>query len=86
MKTVTVKLPEFLNARLDAAAAGKQVSKSTIIRDVLLLALPAGPESGRKPDDRKPSIHQRLKKYQGAGGTGISDLASNPKHLTGYGQ
>jgi Arc/MetJ-type ribon-helix-helix transcriptional regulator len=82
MKTITVKVPEFLNARLEEAAAGRRVSKSAVIRDTLLQAL-SGSVTGRKI---KSSIHARLSKYQGAGGTGVKDLASNPKHLAAYGR
>lgn len=34
--------------------------------------------------DSRP-LHERLQKYQGAGPTGVKNLASNPKHLSGYG-
>ncbi len=34
----------------------------------------------------KPSLHDRLQKYQVAGAMGLEDLASNPKHLAGYGR
>ncbi len=85
MKTLTIKVPDFLNARLDAAAAGRRVSKSAIVRDTLLQALPGMTvAAGRR--SQRPSIHDRLGKYQGAGGTGVNDLASNPKHLAAYGR
>lgn len=86
MKTITIKVPDFLNAQLNAVAAGKRVSKSAVVRDALLQAMTAGNDAPDiKTRRKKPSIHDRLGKYQGAGGTGVSDLASNPKHLAGYG-
>ena len=85
VKTITIKLPDFLNAALDAVAAQKKQPKSAIVRDVLQQSLssysaPAPQKAAR------PSIHSRLKKYQGAGPTGTKDLASNPKHLAKYGR
>lgn len=85
MKTITIKVPDFLNETLDAAAADRNVTKSAIVRDLLIHALPAKGRS-LKRKSAKPSLHDRLKKYQGAGGSGIKDLASNPKHLMEYGR
>lgn len=85
MRTVTIKLPEFLDDSLEAAAVGAKQSKSAVVRDLLLKALPAatpGPAARRA----RPSLHDRLKQYQGAGPTGVKDLASNPRHLDGYGR
>lgn len=85
MKTVTIKLPEFLDDSLEAAAAGAKQSKSAVVRDLLLKALPAArPVAGGRRT--RPSLHDRLQKYQGAGPAGVGDLASNPKHLAGYGR
>jgi predicted transcriptional regulator len=85
MKAVTIKLPDFVNASLDAAAASRKTTKSAIVRDLLIQALPAHESSARRKATR-PSLHDRLKKYQGAGPTGVKDLASNPVHLAGYGR
>lgn len=85
MKTITIKLPDFLNESLDAAASSRKQTKSVIVRDLLMQALPHGPKTG---DAKKapPSLHDRLRKYQVAGGSGIKDLASNPKHVASYGR
>ena len=83
MKTITIKLPDFLNASLDAAAESSKQTKSAIVRDLLLQAMHAHPAPRKKA---APSLHERLQKYQGAGPTGVKDLASNPKHLSGYGR
>ncbi len=85
MKTITIKLPEFLDASLDAAARSRKQSKSALVRDLLLQALPEN-ESAQGRQSVRPSLHDRLLKYQGAGPTGITDLASNAKHLAGYGR
>jgi len=85
MKTITIKLPDFLNDSLDAAASSRRQPKSAIVRELLLQALPARPAVVRRRKAR-PSLHDRLQKYQNAGPTGVKDLASNPKHLSGYGR
>jgi len=85
MKTITIKLPDFLNASLDAAASSRKKTKSEIVRDLLLQALPSAETAVRRKKAR-PSLHDRLRKYQGAGATGVKDLASNPAHLAGYGR
>ena len=85
MKTITIKVPDFLNASLDAAAASRKTTKSEIVRDLLLQTLTAGIKTAPRKGAR-PSLHTRLLKYQGAGATGVKDLASNPAHLAGYGR
>lgn len=85
MKTITIKVPDFLNASLDAAAASRKKTKSAIVRDLLLHALPVRDKVAPRKKSR-PSLHDRLHKYQGAGPTGVSDLGSNPRHLAGYGR
>jgi hypothetical protein len=85
MKTITIKVPDFLNASLDAAAACRKITKSEIVRDLLLQALP-GKRAASSTKKARPSIHDRLQKYQGAGPSGVKDLASNPAHLAGYGR
>ena len=85
MKTITIKLPDFLNEYLDAAASSSKQTKSAVVRDLLLKALPHG-SGAMATKAARPSLHDRLQKYQGAGATGVKDLASNPKHLSGYGR
>ena len=84
MKTITLKLPEFLNSSLDAAASSRKQTKSAVVRDLLMQALPHGGQAAARKKAR-PSLHDRQKKYQDAGPTGIPDLASNPSHLEGFG-
>lgn len=84
MKTVTIKLPDFLSDALEAAANSRGQTKSAIVRELLQQILSPDTQPGRKKP--KPSLHDRLRKYQGAGPTGVKDLASNPRHLSGYGR
>ncbi len=83
MKTVTVKLHESQDAELERTAHSQRVSKSELIRRSLAEYLHRNPA----PQFRKrpPSLHDKLKKYIPKVGTGVPDLASNPKHLEGFG-
>ena len=84
MKTLTIKVPDFLNASLDSVAATRRTTKSAVVRDLLIKSLPVvAATPSRKA--ASPSLHDRLKHYQDAGPTGVTDLASNPKHMSGYG-
>lgn len=85
MRTISVKLPEFLDDSLEAAAADAKRSKSAVVRDLLQKSLPAVPPGAARRRSG-PSLHDRLKQYQGAGPTGVPDLASNPEHLAAYGR
>ena len=85
MKTITIKVPDFLNASLDDVAASTKKTKSEIVRDLLLQALP-GKKTSSARKTKRPSLHDRLQKYQAAGPAGVKDLASNPAHLSGYGR
>lgn len=81
MKSFTVHVPEHLNARLESLAGIQRLSKSALVRNTLLKAI------GKKPArSGSQSIHARLSRYQDAGATGVSDLASNPSHLAAYGR
>lgn len=84
MKTITIKVPDFLNASLEAAAAHRMQTKSQIVRDLLLQTLTAPANGASVKKKGPPSLHDRLQKYQRAGATGVKDLASNPARLTGY--
>ena len=85
VKTITIKLPDFLNASLDAAATSRKKTKSEIVRELLLQTLPAQKRTAPRRITR-PSLHDQLRKYQDAGPSGVKDLASNPAHLAGYGR
>ncbi len=82
MKTLTIQLPDALDASLAAAAVKRRQTKADVARRLIESSL-ATTVNGQAA---RPSIHDRLKKYQCAGPTGVKDLASNPAHMTGYGQ
>ncbi|MBC8106424.1 MAG: ribbon-helix-helix protein, CopG family [Anaerolineae bacterium] len=78
MTTITFKIPERLNARLEAQARDRHVSKSTIVRQALEKNLP-GKHATR-----------RVKAWGLAGHLagsvkGPPDLLTNPKHMGDFG-
>ena len=80
MITFSLKLPETLVARLEAEARGRQKSKSAIIREYLEQGL-NGARHGKRP-----SFYELAQDLCGAGHSGVPDLATNPKHLEGFGK
>ncbi len=79
MTTITCKLPDTLAAQLDRAAREQRSSKSAILREALEQQL-----QGR----RKPvvSAFDLVKQLCGSIEGGPTDLATNPKHLSGFGE
>ena len=79
MKTITLKLPEPLDAKLAAAARNSGVTKSALVRDLLSQAL-----SG----DRAAAPGSCLALAEDLVGCvkGPADLSCNKKHLRGFGQ
>jgi hypothetical protein len=80
MKTLSLKIPDALASRLDAAARKRQSSKSVLVREAIEAYLSDGgrPRSGSFLDlagDLIASLN---------GGPG--DLAHNQKHLEDYGR
>jgi hypothetical protein len=78
MTVLTCKLPASLNTRLEAAARGRRVPKSKLVREALEALLPEAPAP-------PPSLHDRMSGACGVIRSGRRDLASNPKHLEGLG-
>jgi len=83
MSTLTIELPDDLAARLEAASAQAQVPPEQFARATLEKALPAtAPES---PADGS-SAYDLMKDGFGCASSGVPDLATNPKHMEGFGQ
>ena len=82
MKT-TVELPDELARRVKAAAAMRGQKIKDLVEEGLRLVL----ESPRKPGTEvaRPTLHDLMKRACGNVDSGIADLASNPKHLKGFG-
>lgn len=84
MNTLTIKIPAGLDAALAQASAQAQLSKSELVRRAVTAYLVPGRSdvTGAKP----PSALAMAGDLVGCFAGGPADLASNPKHLEGFGQ
>ncbi|MGH2426664.1 MAG: hypothetical protein ACRDF1_10360 [bacterium] len=80
MKT-TVELSDDLYRRAKAEAALRGRKLKDLVEEGLRLVL----QSRRNPPTR-PTLQELMKKARGVVDSGIADLASNPKHLAGFGR
>ena len=80
MKT-TVEVPDDLYRRAKAEAALRGRKLKDLIEEGLRLALEA-PSTKNRPS----SLAGLMKPARGAIDSGVSDLASNPKHLARFGR
>jgi metal-responsive CopG/Arc/MetJ family transcriptional regulator len=79
MTTITCKVPEKLAAQLDALARTERRSKSALVREALENRLKAQRRRG------KVTAYDLVKHLCGSLKGGPSDLATNPKHMEGFG-
>jgi hypothetical protein len=79
MKT-TVEVPDDLYRRAKAEAALSGRKLKDLIEEGLRLVL-AAPRKARQP-----SLAGLMRRARGAIDSGVSDLASNPRHLAGFGR
>ena len=79
MKTLTVKVPEELEAKLDRLAARRGESKSALIRTAL-------EELATSEDAFQTDSCLDLAKDLLGQADGPSDLSHNKKHMKGYGR
>jgi hypothetical protein len=80
MKT-TIEVPEELYRRAKAEAALRGRRLKDLIEEGLRLVLETSP----KPRPR-PRLADLMKRGRGIVESGVPDLASNPKHLAGFGR
>lgn len=80
MKT-TVEVPDDLYRRAKAEAALRGRKLKDLIEEGLRLVLESPPKQGRHP-----SLARLMKRARGMIDSGVPDLASNPKHLEGFGR
>jgi hypothetical protein len=84
MNTLTIKIPAGLDAALAEASVQAQLTKSELVRRAVTAYLaPGGPHAGGGP---VPSALALAGDLVGCFSGGPSDLASNPRHLDGFGQ
>jgi Arc/MetJ-type ribon-helix-helix transcriptional regulator len=78
VRTISLKLPEEIDNRLEARARELGKSKSELVRESLLSSLDAKPNSDASCLDL---VRDLVGTARGPG-----DLASNKKHMRGYGR
>src|SRR5436853_430341 len=81
MKTISLKLPGGLHAKLDRAAKQRRQSKSSVVREALEDFLNS---KGRSNPERKLSALQLAGDLVGCV-SGPGDLSTNLKYLEGFG-
>lgn len=80
MTTITCKVPEKLAAQLEALARTERCSKSDLVREALEERLKPKRRSGRV------TAYDLVRHLRGSIKGGPSDLATNPKHMKGFGE
>ena len=80
MTTITCKLPEALDAELEAVAEKRGVSKSEVVREAIEANLP---EQRRRAE---LTAFDMMKSACGILQGGPSDLATHPRHMEGFGR
>ena len=78
MKTITCKLPEKLDAQLEAAAQEEGISKSQVVRNALEDRI------GRKRGKKSPRAYDLVKNLNGSV-KGPADLLTNPRYMENFG-
>lgn len=78
MKTLTLKLSDAEAAKLDLISSRKRIPKSRYVRKLINTAL--------KNERDEPSLYDLMKDAVGCFDSGVTDLATNPKHLKGLGK
>jgi len=77
----TVEVPDDLYRRAKAEAALRGRKLKDLVEEGLRLVL-EGPHKTR----RQPSLAGLMKRARGMVDSGVPDLASNPRHLAGFGR
>lgn len=80
MSTLTIELPDDLVARLEAASEQAHLPPAQFVRAALEKALPAPAGNG------EPSALEALHDLVGCMDSGVTDCATNPKYMEGFGQ
>ena len=80
MQTISLKLPDDLLADLEREAKARRVSKSALVRESVEATLRHRPRRGAA------SCYDLARDLAGAVKGLPRDLATNPKHLDGFGE
>jgi hypothetical protein len=83
----TVELPDDLARRIKAAAALRGRNFKDLVAEGLRLVL-AAPESAAPGTKKRlpPTAYDLMKDGRGIVDSGIGNLATNPKHMKGFGR
>jgi hypothetical protein len=84
MSTLTIELPDDLAARLEAASVQTRVPPAQLVRAALEKALPA--PAPAPVENGEPSALEALQDLVGCMDSGVTDRATNPKYMEGFGQ
>src|SRR5260370_39327458 len=82
MNTLTIEVSDELTARLREASEREHVPPAQIVQEVLDRLLPTTEEL-RPPGG---SLADKMKDAIGCFDSGLTDLATNPKYMEGYGE
>lgn len=80
MNTISLKLPDRLLERLEAATRARGTTKSSLVRECLEQSLDARPAGG------KATCYDLASDLAGSLKGLPRDLATNPKYMEGFGQ
>jgi hypothetical protein len=83
MSTLTLQLSDALARRLDAASAARRIPRDQLAREALENALAS--QAVAFGEDG-PSLYDVMQDAVGCVASGAGDLATNPKHMEGFGQ
>ena len=91
MSTISLKLPDRLLALLEQESRNRRTTKSSLVRECLEKQLPATSSRANLPKlPPGKSVYDHalpiLKKAWARRGRGVRDLATNPKHMEGFGK
>ncbi len=84
MKT-TVELPDDLARRVKAAAALRGRKLKDLVAEGLRLVLEAPASAASPAKKQPPTAYELMKDGRGIVDSGIGDLATNPRHMKGFG-
>ena len=91
MTTISLKLPEHLLTRLENESRARRTTKSSLVRECLEKQLPDKPSLARLPKlPPGESVYDKalpiLKRAWSRRGRGTRDLATNARHMEGFGK
>jgi len=80
MTTITCKIPDDLNERLEAEASRKLLPKSALVREALERSLK------HRREARQETAFDRVKDLCGIIKDGPADMSTNPKYMKDFGK